>query len=733
KLFIWECQSRKPAFHPTEEKVQAIKDAAPPANVSELQSFIGTPWKWSKTEQEAFTTIKSALCSDSILRHYDPAAELVLQCDASTIGVGAVLFQPGHDGSLQPVAYASRTLNAAEKNYAQIEHHKPLITLLGEHNSVPQLASARIKRWSLLLAAYNYTIEFISGKENVYADFLSRKPTNIQPTTPEEQVDVQVMFIEGEKIVNSTMVAMETKKDAVLSKVLEVTKNGWPEKLQPELQPYHTRRLELSHEDGILLLDIRVVIPIRDILLKDLHAEHFGIVKMKQLTRKYLWWSKLDKEIEEKSEEFQKFLNDDNIQHTTTAPGHPATNGLAERNVGNFKDKLKKMGDSGEPLQTKLDRFLLTYRATPTGLGKSPSELLMNRQPRIRLSALRAKQSKNEVKIFQDNLDNQPKYSQNQAVFARNFGKGARWLPGVTVKIISPRNYDVKVRDVMWKRHEEQLRPRHIPSFENAEQAKSEMEQHLFPETKTETNKRETIPAHTEDRLNYHFTNLYGSDFLDSEVLNLSAGSVVAQILLVFKPGQVPGANSLNNDFVRTLASGTKANEKVLNNTYVIATSEEKSSRISDYNECNNPVLGEHLIADCQAHSYCENTYGSWTCKCLIGFEKHSAEHDICVSEDDDWWIVYAVIFGAIGFVVLILIFLFCCLELKRNEELYTLHEENRPRDKRIDEEVAPGFPGTVPRTSSTGSQLLLGTDKGHGRESLAMYEVNPIYDSANG
>jgi transposase InsO family protein len=126
-------------------------------------------------------------------------------------------------------------------------------------------------------------------------------------------------------------------------------------------------------------------------------------------------------------EEFQEFLNDNNIQHTTTAPGHPATNGLAERYVGNFKDKLKKMGDSGEPLQTKLDRFLLTYRATPTGLGKSPSELLMNRQPRIRLSALRAKQSKNEVKIFQDNLDNQPKYSQNQAVFARNFGKGARW------------------------------------------------------------------------------------------------------------------------------------------------------------------------------------------------------------------------------------------------------------------------------------------------------------------
>ena len=607
---------------PTKEKVQAIKDANPPANVPELQSFIGsanflrkfvpgfaeilsplykllrkgTPWKWGKVEQNAFVTIKAALCSDTILRHYDPSVELVLQCDASSVGVGAVLLQPGQDGSLQPVAYASRTLNQAEINYAQIEReslaivfgvtkfrqyllgrhfklftdHKPLITLLGEHKQVPQLASARIKRWSLLLAAYNYTIEFIPGKENVYADYLSRKPINGQPT-PAEQVDVKIMFIEGEEIINSNMVEMETKKDPVLNKVLDFTKNGWPEKPQTDFQPYYTKRLELSNEDGILLWNSRVVVPdsLRGILLKDLHAEHLGMVKMKQLARKYFWWPKLDKEIEETvkccpacqeaakspaasqhaswswpggpwkrihldfagpylgkmflvvvdayskyleivpmshatsattitalrhifsnfglpehivtdngsqftSEEFQTFLKDNDIQHTTTAPGHPATNGLAERYVGEFKDKLSKMGATGESLQTKLDRFLLTYRATPTGMGKSPAELLMNRQPRIKFSALRAKQSKSEVKIFQDNLDNHPKYLQNQAVFVRNFGKGAKWIPGTIVKIISPRNYEVEIGDVIWKRHEEQIRPRYIPRTQEREPTPSQ-------------------------------------------------------------------------------------------------------------------------------------------------------------------------------------------------------------------------------------------------------------------
>ena len=83
------------------------------------------------------------------------------------------------------------------------------------------------------------------------------------------------------------------------------------------------------------------------------------------------------------SDEFQKFLKENDIPHTLTVPGHPAANGLAERYVDEFKDKLGKIGDTGESVQTKLDRFFLTYTATPTTLGKSPSELLMKKQPRI--------------------------------------------------------------------------------------------------------------------------------------------------------------------------------------------------------------------------------------------------------------------------------------------------------------------------------------------------------------
>ena len=110
---------------PLPEKIRAIQNAL---RTTELKSYIGllsyygkflpqlsplyqllnkdTSWEWTDSQEQAFQRSKELQTSDSLLVHYNPRHPLVLSCDASNYGVGAVLSHTLPDGSERPVAYA---------------------------------------------------------------------------------------------------------------------------------------------------------------------------------------------------------------------------------------------------------------------------------------------------------------------------------------------------------------------------------------------------------------------------------------------------------------------------------------------------------------------------------------------------------------------------------------------------------------------------------------------------
>ena len=74
------------------------------------------PWNWSNTQENALESNKKFVSEAPVLRFYDPAKEITVQCDASKTGLGVALLQDG-----QPLAFASRTLTDTETRYAHIE------------------------------------------------------------------------------------------------------------------------------------------------------------------------------------------------------------------------------------------------------------------------------------------------------------------------------------------------------------------------------------------------------------------------------------------------------------------------------------------------------------------------------------------------------------------------------------------------------------------------------------
>jgi hypothetical protein len=256
-----------------------------------------------------------------VLTPFDPSYPVILRTDASDVGLGACLLLV-KDGQECPVSFAARTLSKAERNYSTPEkealaavwaidkqfskfllgHHfliesdqSSMTTLLPKYSS---RASQRIQRWTDRLRKYDFTAQYIPGKDNLIADFLSRVhfddslSTNFGSILDDDDSTAIICSLEGIPLADF---ASSTDSDPDLQKVASFISSGWPAKksdVPRHLWPYYEIRLSLTVDSGLILKGYSIVVPsdLRSSVLQLLHTGHPGISRMQQQYRLYYFW-----------------------------------------------------------------------------------------------------------------------------------------------------------------------------------------------------------------------------------------------------------------------------------------------------------------------------------------------------------------------------------------------------------------------------------------------------------
>lgn len=344
----------KNGLKPDPDKIKAVEEMPKPQSKKELLSLLGfvnylskflprlsevaqplrdltakeAKFIWSEQHEEAFKEVRKLVVKHPVLKYYDLAEEVTIQCDASDYGLGAALLQGG-----QPVAFASRSLSRTERQYAQIEKeclaivfscerfsqylagrekvkvesdHKPLQSIFQKSiHSAP----CRLQRMMLRLQRFNLEVKYKPGAQMYVADHLSR--ASLADSTSKSD-NFQVFAIELETLtpLDSIKVAPErlthlqkcTAQDLVLETLKTTVLTGWPERREQcpvQIRDYWNFREEISLHNGILFKSQRVIVPkaMRPEMLSRIHSSHQGIAACLRKAKDIVFWPGMNSEI----------------------------------------------------------------------------------------------------------------------------------------------------------------------------------------------------------------------------------------------------------------------------------------------------------------------------------------------------------------------------------------------------------------------------------------------------
>ena len=396
------------------------------------QAISKEEWNWNQSCDKAITEIKEAILKTGVLRYLHPTAKITVQCDASSLGLGAAILQEG-----KPVAFASRALSSAEKNYSQLE--KEMLAIV--------FALRRFDQY-----VYGREILVIYGRDSC---------------------------VYGREIL---VEQQHTRNDTLMVRLKTIIQDGWPinrSEVPLDLMVYYHIRDELAVDGDVILKGPRCVIPrsLRQTIMERIHCGHTGIAGSLQRARMSVFWPGLTADIKNyvltcetcnrlrqtaqqketllqherpdrpwakvaadlfsidkrnflvtvdywsnyfeldelrdtaskavirclrrhfathgipdelvtdngpqfTADEFKTFSTSWMFRHTTTSPYHPQSNGLAESTVKTAKKILRTAIANGEDAWLAI----LAHRNTPTqGMATSPAQRLLSRRTKTLL------------------------------------------------------------------------------------------------------------------------------------------------------------------------------------------------------------------------------------------------------------------------------------------------------------------------------------------------------------
>ena len=319
--------------HMETSKVDAIQQWPAPMTISDLRGFLGLAgyyrrfiaffsaialpltallkkdkaYKWNDEANKAFQKLKWAVQNAPVLVTPRQDLEFVVTTDASGFAVGASLSQDSGEG-LQPIAFMSKKMIPAERNYATHEQellaiicalkewrhhlHGRKFKIVTDHASLRYLhtqphLSARQTRWCEYLSQFDFHIEYMEGKQNVVADALSRRADH------------------REANVNSTMIKIVATELLDEIKMLYDDDDLLGRDQSNEDRAKAVSKHKLKLEDGMWIKDDRYYVPssraLKAKLLAEAHdsvlAGHVGSAKTIELLSRDYFWPRMYEEI----------------------------------------------------------------------------------------------------------------------------------------------------------------------------------------------------------------------------------------------------------------------------------------------------------------------------------------------------------------------------------------------------------------------------------------------------